>query len=332
MKLDDVVAELETIEFPGVDEVAHPERETVVAARSTIQAAVVDDRFLADCIAKELALITQTDFRRGLVPFFTIPGLGIRFAFGYWPPGGTPGPHEHTAWTITAVCRNELEVHTYDRAESYRRGELVAKNHFPAEAGRVGYIYEPSIHAPMNTSANWSLSLHVTSPRDGEPTEYCAPVAGMRSRERRRTPPAHPYATAIAARLRTERVHVLGRALAEMRVAHAPALLEQCAALGSHATRKLAASDRGGRYMLRRTHPDLVLTHRIVGDSVTLTAQAPEAPVDELAMDVVAAEAIAFATHEQVFDVGDLPGPITDEERTLIGEALEDSGLFTKVA
>jgi hypothetical protein len=332
MKLGDVLEGFESIEFPDAGEQAHPERDAVRAARAAIQSAIVDDEFLADCIALELKLVARTQFRRGLVPFLTIPALGIRFAFGYWPPGGTPGPHEHTAWTITAVCRNELEVQTYDRDESYRRRELVPKNHFPAEAGRVGYIYEPSIHAPVNTSADWSLSLHVTSPRDGEPMENCEPVAGLRTPRRRLAAPSHPYATAVAARHRTERVHVLARALSAMRVDSAPALLDECAALGSHSTRKLAAQDHSTGYLLRRTHPDLMLSHRIFGDRVALMAETPDEPVDELAIDVIAADAIAYATKEPVFDVRDLPGSITDEERTFIAEALEDSGLFTKVA
>jgi hypothetical protein len=332
MKLADVLAKFETIEFPVAGEQAHPDRDAVQTARATLQSAVVDDEFLADCIALELKLIARTEFRRGLVPFLTIPALGIRFAFGYWPPGGTPGAHEHTAWTITAVCRNELEVHTYDRAECYRRRELVPKNCFPAEAGRVGYIYEPSIHAPINTSDDWSLSLHVTSPRDGEPIEDCAPVAGLRLPRRRLPPPTHPYASAVAARLRTDRVHVLARALTAMRSAGAPTLLDECAALGSHSTRKLAARDADASYVLRRTHPELMLSHRLVGDMVSLMAETAEEPVEELAMDVVAADAIAHVAKEPVFDVRDLPGRITDEERILIGQALEDSGLFTKAA
>jgi hypothetical protein len=342
MKLGDVIGEFEAIEFPVAGEQVHPDRDAVLAGRSTIELAVVDDEFLVDCIAMELELIDSTEFRRGLVPFLTIPGLGIRFAFGYWPPGGTPGPHEHTAWTITAVCRNELEVHTYDRAESYRRRELVPKNRFPAEAGRVGYIYEPSIHAPINRSADWSLSLHVTSPRDGEPLESCGePVAGLRSRGGLRPLPAsHPYASAVAARSRTQRVHVLARSLADMNFGRTPELLDRCAELGSHATRKLVTRTHGGTtilgrrrtYVLRRTHPELVLSHRIVGDSVMLMADTPGEPIEELAVDVVAADAIAHAAKEPMFDVRDLPGAITDEERTFIGEALEDSGLFTKVA
>ncbi|MFF0614029.1 hypothetical protein ACFYUD_35725 [Nocardia tengchongensis] len=341
VKLDEVRAEFAAIEFPFADEQSHPDRNAVLAARSTIQSAVVDNEFLADCIALELKLISATGFPRGLTPFLTIPDLGIRFAFGYWPPGGTPGPHEHIAWTITAVCRNELEVQTFDRAESYRRRELVPKNHFSAVAGRVGYIYEPSIHAPINTSADWSVSLHVSSPRGGEPIEDCAELAGLSTPRRRRLPPStDPYSRVVATRARTQRVHVLARALAGMNVAAVPRLLDECAALGSHSTRKLAARTRGGTtaldergaYVLRRTHPDLMLSRRIVGDTVALMTETTAGPVEDLAMNVVAADAIAYAAKEPLFDARDLPGRITDEERILIAEALEDSGLFTREA
>jgi hypothetical protein len=339
MRLADVRERFAGIEFPSADEHTHPDRDAVITARSTIQSAVVDDEVLADCIALELQLIADTEFRRGLVPFLTIPELGVRFAFGYWPPGGTPGPHEHTAWTITAVCRNQLEVHTYDRDESYRRRELVPKNHFPAAAGRVGYIYEPSIHAPINTSPDWSLSLHIVSPRDGEPIEPCEPPAGLSPRQRRLPPPTHPYASAVAARVRNEGVHVLARALAEMNVASAPTLLDQCAALGSHSTRKLAAQTRGcttglGRapYLLRRTHSDLMLSHQVIGDRVTLVAELPGGMLEELTVNGLAADAIAYAAKEVEFDARDLPGRITDEERIFIAETLEDSGLFTRAA
>jgi hypothetical protein len=338
MKLADVLGGFEAVELPIAGEQAHPDLGAVRAIRSAIQSAVIDDEFLVDCIALELKLTARTEFRRGLVPFHTIPKLGVRFAFGYWPPGGTPGPHEHTAWTITAVCRNELEVRTYDRAETYRRRELVPKNRFSAETGRVGYIYEPSIHAPINTSDDWSLSLHVTSPRDGEPREACdVPIPGLAAPRRRRLPPvSHPYATAAAARARNERVHVLARALAGMQVVNATPLLEECAELGSHSTRKLSARAHGrtcpATYTLRRTHPNLMLSHRVVGDTVALMAEAPGETLEQLAVDVLAADAIAYVANESVFDVRDLPGRITDDERALIAEALEDSGLFTRAA
>jgi predicted metal-dependent enzyme (double-stranded beta helix superfamily) len=169
VKLHDLCAAFEALSFPTDGDRAHPDRALVVAARASVEDAVVDDEFLADCFSTELRLIENNCLRRELTPFFTIPALGVRMAFGYWPPGGTPGPHEHTAWTIIAVCRNELEVLTYHRDESYRRGELVPKNRFSASAGRVGYIFDPCIHEPRNTSRDWSLSLHVSSPRDGEP-------------------------------------------------------------------------------------------------------------------------------------------------------------------
>ena len=335
MKLDHVFEGIEAVELPLADELLHPDLHAVRTIRSTIESAVIDDEFLSDCIELELDLIVDTPIRRGLLPFHVMPKLSVRFAFGYWPPGGTPGPHEHTAWTITAVCRNELEVQTFDRAESYRRRELVPKNRFTAASGRVGYIYEPSIHAPINASPDWSLSLHVTSPRDGEPVESCGePILGLRSARRRQPPSAHPYASVVAARARTERVHVLARALAGMHVPTAGHLLDRCAGLGSHATRALAAKGRGSSAArtLRRTHPELALSHHVVGDTVSMMAHTPADAIAELTVDVVAADAIAYAAREPEFDVRDLPGRITDEERVELAEALEDSGLFTKAA
>src|SRR5262249_13875010 len=133
----------------------------------------------------------------GLVPFFTMPRTGIRFALGYWPPGGSPGAHEHTAWTITAVCRNQLDVLTFDRLRSYETRTLVPKNRFNAQAGQVGYIYEPCLHEPKNNSQDWSLSLHIVSPWDGRPAgdfEACFPLPQLPSD----LDPTHPYATVIS--------------------------------------------------------------------------------------------------------------------------------------
>src|SRR5262245_54987816 len=171
MKLDDVCDVFQSVGFPRANESAHPERDLILGVRKHIENAVVDDEFLADCVGRELIRLGRNSLRQqrqGLIPFFTIPDLGIQFAFGYWAPGATPGPHEHTAWTISAVCRNCLEVTTYDRAESYRQRRLIPKKHFDAPAGSVGYVTEPCIHAPRNASRDSSLSLHVISPRDGE--------------------------------------------------------------------------------------------------------------------------------------------------------------------
>lgn len=339
MRLDDYCEAFQDSRFPLLGARAHPERDSVQDARNTLATAVVDDEFLADCMALELDRMESGREQWGLAPFFTVPDLGIRFAFGYWPPGGTPGPHEHTAWTITAVCRNELEVLTYDREESYRRGELLLKNRFEATAGRTGFIYEPCIHEPRNVSADWSLSLHVLSPRDGERpedhdecipalmTEFPAPEEG------------HPYTLVIAARRRRRFVHLLARILAGMDVARAPGLLARCHGLASSTTRRMierAVPDRErtprAPLMLAREHRDLVLTCRDDGEAATLCAETPGGMVEELRIGGGAREALGYVAAHGTFDALALPGRFTREERIAIAESLEDTGLFRRIA
>jgi hypothetical protein len=74
----------------------------------------------------------------------------------------------------------KLDVLTFDRPQSYKTRTLVPKNRFHAEAGQVGYIYEPCIHDAKNISQDWSLSLHVISPWDGRHAgdfEDCLPLS-----------------------------------------------------------------------------------------------------------------------------------------------------------
>src|SRR5438105_4611207 len=101
MKLHDLSAVFDRLHFPALGELAHPERDSVLAARTVVGTAISDDEFLTDCFAWEVDRLADDRLLTGLVPFFVHPVLGVRFSFGYWPPGGTPGPHEHTAWTIT---------------------------------------------------------------------------------------------------------------------------------------------------------------------------------------------------------------------------------------
>jgi hypothetical protein len=312
-----------------------------MAARSAFAAALADDDFMLDCVTRELSLIRglkQGGHRReGLLPFFVLPELGIRFAFGYWAPGGTPGPHEHSAWTITAVCRNVLDVVTFDRAESYRQGQLVIKRQFRAPAGRSGCIYEPAIHQPINTSDQWSVTMHVTSPRDGETL-----VDGERPLDMLTTRHAggdgidgHAYAWVIAARQRHTAVHQLMRMLADMRHPRAAELLDDCAGLASSRARKFAARNGDGLHrselgMLRRVHPELVLQHDRHGDAVTLYVDTPGGMQPVLTLSDLAGEAIAVAAAAPCFDAQALPGSLTDQERADIADALEHAGLFER--
>lgn len=343
MKLDDLCEFLDARSFPPTQAREHPERDDVAATRTAVSAAVSDDEFLVDCMAHEMDLVESGVPRRGLTPFFTMPDLGIRFSFGYWRPGSEAGPHEHTAWTITAVCRNELEVLTYDREESYRSRTLVPKNRFEAPAGRAGFIYEPCIHNPGNSTDRWSLTFHVTSPRDGEQLvdqERTLPVLDEFTR-RVTADRGHPYEGVLAARQRQIVVRQVAHLLAPVGSLQAGALLNRCHRAGTAATRRFierlrgddVVTERGApSWILVRTQPDLAMSHRDDEENalVRLGVETPEGWVEELAMSRVARDALAFAARTEVFDVRQLPGDLYEDERRMIAEALEDSGLFTR--
>jgi hypothetical protein len=341
VKIADLGAVFDDSRFPKLGELAHPERVSVLDVRSMLTSAVADGAFLADCIGLELALMESDTPRRGLVPFYTIPGLGIEFSFGYWRPGATPGPHEHSAWTVTAVCRNRLEVVTFDRNESHRRGELVPKNHFDALAGRVGYIYEPCIHQPTNTSVDWSVSLHVTSPRDGEVTDDA-----YRLWHSTQTPspapqaPVHPYWHVVRARQRHAYIQQLVRILVTINEPEVNELLDRCLPLASPETRRTiqAAPGRDRRRapseppsLLTRVHRDLTLAQRDAGDMVALDVETPDGPRGQLLLSDRARDAVTYAVRTPVFDVRSLPGTLAPDERLAVADALERTGLFRRL-
>lgn len=347
MQLAGVCEALSGQDFPGLDTAEQPELGAVLAARSVVTAAVADEEFLLDCFQHELDLIASGTPRRGLTPFFTMPDQGIGFALGYWPPGAQAGAHEHTAWTITAVCRNRLQVHTFDRAASYRRQELVNKNLFDAPAGQVGYIYQPCIHNPINPTAQWSLSLHVISPRDGLPPddEYgqqCLPAL--------ENPSADAALGQAYGQIRDERnrqmlIRATAHFVSSTSGQAAATLIARCARLGSVSTRRFIAglgiteighSDRDfprtDHVLLVRRESQLVLECRQRTDgAVALGAHTEAGWVEEFSIAALGTEAIRFATRTPEFSVGELPGPLTSEERWQIAEALEATGLFILV-
>jgi hypothetical protein len=342
MRLDDLCATFDRLSFPAQGEKTHPERTTVLAARAQVAAAVADDAFLSDCIAQELQRLQNRPAMLGLDPFLVIPDLGIRFAFGYWPPGGSVRPHEHTAWTITAICRNRLDVVIYDRPASYRQKALVPAHSVEAGAGRTGFIYDPCIHQPRNTSCDWSLSLHVTSPRDGEDLDRCDPALPWVRMQPEPTPTAsrHPYAAVITARHRQRSVHQLVRVLCSMAVPTAREALAQACALGASPTRNLVrravpgiADDgpAGARNILTRTHADLVMRPRHEVGRVSLDVLSSDGFREELVISDLAADAVTFLAARQAFDISELPGNLSPDERAAIAHAVEQAGLFRSV-
>jgi hypothetical protein len=338
MKIEDLSRAFAEHDFPDAQTLRHPTRESVVALRAIMTNAVRDDVFLLDCVATEIAHIERTPLRWGLAPFYVDPRFGVRLAFGYWAPGSTPGPHEHTAWTITAVVRNQLEVVTFDREASYRGRTLVSKNRFIAAAGQVGYVYDPIIHAPKNVSNDWSLSLHVISPRDGEPpadfseshpeVSDAGPEAGERD---------HPYRYVRNTWHRQNHLRELARLITTLHGPEAGRLLARCALLANTATRRrIRVLSEAAGYVAEirpsplfvRTHAELKIGFRENGDALTLTSRTESGEQDEFSVSAMARDAIAFVVEQQRFDARLLPGDLSLDERMFIAEALENAGLF----
>jgi hypothetical protein len=202
--------------------------------------------------------------------------------------------------------------------------------------------FEPCIHEPRNISPDWSLSFHATSPRDGErPDDQWEPLPVLRPRPiLSSSVDSHPYASVVAARCRNVCVYQLARIVAAMNVPETPQLLDRCFALGSAKTQdfidRMAPRPRpearfGPGDILARTHQDLALSQRFDGDMIGLQVETPMGPVEEFAIDALAREAVAFVAHESLFQVRAIPGILFDEERVAIAEALEETGLFTRI-
>jgi hypothetical protein len=331
MLLEDLREALGQLPFPSATEAETPARETILEARKLVGAAVVDDAFLVDCIATEIPRLRDCSFR-GLAPFFTTPETGIRVAFGYWPPGSTARPHEHTAWTITAVCRNELDVKTFDRDESYKAKTFVPKNLFKANAGSVGFIYDPCIHEPLNATETWSLSLHVISPRDGEGKRDDDPLWATKRKPRELD---DAYRSVLEARNRHDYVHLLATILATVDSPAARLTLANALAIASSGTRSHLGGARPDRadapWRLARVHPELELAAHDEDGMVSLEAHTSAGVLDGLVVSDVAREALSFAAKTPLFDVRSLPGGLSELERASIAEALEETGFFTRV-
>jgi hypothetical protein len=338
VRLEDVCERILALEFPADEDDAHPPRDAVVGVRVILREALATDELLVDCIAHELRLLEHVRQRSGLMPFFTIPKLGVHFAFGYWAPGQAPGPHEHTAWTVTAVCRNQLEVVTYDHPESYRRRELVQKNRFTARAHEVGFIYEPAIHAPRNTSADWSLSFHVTSPRDGEPVGGVEPLLPRPGSSGDGPASDHPYVRALKARERQRKANLLAWTLLSTQLPQRLELLVACFRIASSSARRMMADAMPEQFsagasprLLVRADRDLQLQLRPAGRGWGLFVDTPRGAARVLVVNDLAREAIAFAAMRPSFDVRELPGQLSEEERTVIADMLEETGTFHRV-
>lgn len=339
MTFDDVKRGLEKLSFPLVTERTAPDRSAVVQLRDLLKSAVRDDLFLLDAIELELNRLEMRNGRlAGLVPFHCDAATGITLSFGHWPPGMGPGPHEHLTWTITAVCRNEVEVVTYDYDATYRTGSLVPKNTFSAESGEVGYIYLPCVHSPVNRTSNWTLTIHLSGPhadplKSGERLPF---LTNSTIVDRKRS--THPYEFVANARTRMRMIghlfDVLNTTSADTR--RTENLQARCRALGSPRFRSRFPPISGGEAMqprgkvLKRIHPGIVMEARRASDRVALLAQSPWEMIEELSVLSSAWAAIQFVADNGVLYESDIPG-LTGEEQRELCDALQHIGLYTEV-
>jgi hypothetical protein len=340
MYFEDLLKEFSAGRFPNAAESFHPEKVAVLNAREMVANAISNDDFICDCISLEIDRLKFANSCDGLPPFYTIPGLGINFAFGYWAPGSEVGAHEHTAWTITAVCNNKLDVLTYDRDACYKSNSLVPKNRFEGLCGMTGFIYEPCIHNPRNTSENWSLSFHVSSPLDGlrpvdQPESLSCLVNEYAPDQELQ---GHPYYNVITARHKLLFADQLADKLLKIGTLKAKSVLKKCMAICSTKTRNelrfylgnYAIDDLWRNPIFQLTDPKLELQCHCMGNRVTLSVMMPKMPLQILTVNAIAKDAINYVTREQTFDADLLPGDLTRQERHMLAEALEETGLFKR--
>lgn len=345
MRFEDYSESLEGLPLPAADQADGPDLETLIEVRSLVSQALGDREFLADCIERELHLIQRISrVRSGLVPFCSLPRTGISVAFGYWRPGGSVAPHEHTAWTVTGVWHNQLQVLTFDRDESYRRGQLVPKSCFEAPVGKVGYIHRPCIHQPRNVSEQWSMSLHLISPQDGRYRDGVPPLlSGMAGRDGISSTEIASHGIHPAVMLmRQKMAHTqqLAMALLGMKSQRAREVLGSLYEVGSSKTRRLIEAELPDavppgdcleKWTLRKVDDSLVLSCNRTDDGICLVADSASGPQEVLKVNEIGYEALAYIVRNPTFSLDDLPGNMRNEDHAMLAMALENSGVFQRM-
>src|SRR5215471_9354324 len=116
MRFTDLVSLLRTLDLDdhGFHGSRRPPRENVRTIQHGLTAMLADEEFYLDCVDLELSAVQRKTPDRPARPMFRLGDRGQHFRMFYWWPGKVAVPHEHTAWTVTAVFYNALEVTTFD--------------------------------------------------------------------------------------------------------------------------------------------------------------------------------------------------------------------------
>ncbi|HEX3482244.1 MAG TPA: hypothetical protein VHT91_44820 [Kofleriaceae bacterium] len=165
------------------DQGAHgrrPPRDDVRTVQDALTAMLGDEDFYLDCVDLEVEATASATPERPFAPLHRVEDLDLHFRMFYWWPGKAAPPHEHTAWTVTAVFYNTLEVTTFDWDVAFREQRLQPKHRFTGVQGMAGHIYDRCIHRPANLTEKLSTSIHIFHAADQPRIEReVGPIAGM---------------------------------------------------------------------------------------------------------------------------------------------------------
>jgi len=260
MRFIDLVQLLRSLDV--VDRGVHgrrPPRDDVRAVQDALTAMLADEDFYLDCIELEAEATASGTPERPFAPFYRLDDLDLQFRMFYWWPGKAAPPHEHTAWTVTAVFYNTLEVTTYDWDIACREQRLQPKNRFTGVQGTAGHIYDRCIHRPANLTERLATSIHIFNAADRPRIEHeVGPISGM-------APPTTafvrgPNETVRLTASKQLRLRALAHMIGQFRSERARRMLDAIASAGDDLTR--AVADRVMWSMSRGTDTRVVLGGR----------------------------------------------------------------------
>jgi hypothetical protein len=238
----DLVGLLRSLDL--ADQGAHgrrPPRDDVRTVQDALTAMLVAGDFTLAGGARAAHTTASQTPERPFSPFHRLNDLDLEFRMFYWWPGKAAPPHEHTAWTVTAVFYNTLEVTTFDWDVAFREQRLQPKHRFTGVQGMAGHIYDRCIHRPANLTEKLSTSIHIFHAADQPRIEReVGPIAGM-------APPTRafvrgPNEDVRLAALKQLRLRALAHMVGQFRSERARRTLDAIASAGDDLTR--AVTDR----------------------------------------------------------------------------------------
>src|ERR1043166_3350151 len=253
MRFGDLISLLHSLDL--ADRGVHgrrPPRDNVRAVQDALTAMLADEDFYLDCVDLEAEATASATAERPFAPLQRLDDLDLQFRMFYWWPGKAAPPHEHTAWTVTAVFYNTLEVTTFDWDVAFREQRLQAKNRFTGVQGMAGHIYDRCIHRPANLTDKLATSIHIFHAADEPRIERgVGPIAGMG--------PAHapvgrgPNADVRLTALKQLRLRALAHMVGQFHSQRARNTLDAIASAGDDLTRFV--TDRVAWSMSRGIEP-----------------------------------------------------------------------------